>query len=240
MFIIPAIDIKSGKCVRLTRGRMDKVEVFYEKAIEAAILWQDQGASRLHVVDLDGAVSGSPRNYKVIKEIVEAVDVPVQLGGGIRDMDVLTQYIDAGIDRIILGTSVISDDDFFTDALRQYGNQIIVGIDALDGKASIKGWVEESDISALELALKVQQMGASRIIYTDISRDGTLTGPNLTGLRLMAETVDIKIIASGGVSSIEDIQDIINIGKNNIEAVIVGKALYSGNFSLEDAIALGG
>lgn len=240
MIVIPAVDIKSGKCVRLTRGRMDEAVVYFDRPVEAAVMWQKQGATRLHVVDLDGAVAGLPVNYKVVTEIVEAVDIPVQVGGGIRDMDTLLRYFDAGIDRVVLGTSVVYNRDFFMAALREFGERIIVGIDAINGNVSVKGWVEQSSISALDLAQKVERMGASRIIYTDIARDGTLAGPNLKALDLIARAIGMKLIASGGISSIDDIRNITSIGCNNIEAVIVGKALYNGSLDLKDALALGG
>jgi phosphoribosylformimino-5-aminoimidazole carboxamide ribotide isomerase len=239
MQIIPAIDIKNSKCVRLVRGQMDKAEVFYDKPHEAALMWQDQGASRLHVVDLDGAIKGKPINFKTIKEIVKAVDIPVQIGGGIRDLNTLSRYFDAGIDRIILGTSVVSDRVFFEAALDRFKELIIVGIDALNGMVSVKGWVEESDVTAMDLAKEVELMGASRIIYTDIDRDGTLIGPNLKGLRMMAESINIKLIASGGVSCLDDVRDIINLGFHNIEGIIVGKALYNGNLRLKDTLSIG-
>lgn len=236
MLVIPAIDLHGGKCVRLLRGERKKETIYSDKPWEVAQKWQQQGAARLHVVDLDGAFEGRPQNSVAIKEIAAAVTIPVQLGGGIRDFKTVESALELGVSRVILGTIAVENTKLVKEFIKFYGDRIIVGIDARQGMAAIKGWVEDSTRNALELALQVQQYGVGEIIYTDISRDGTLEGPNLQALKEMAQALNIPVIASGGVSNLQDLHHLLELEDFGITAVIVGQALYANKFSLSDAI----
>jgi len=235
VIIIPAIDIKDKKCVRLTQGRMDEATVYYDDPAEVAVKWADGGAGLIHLVDLNGAIEGDAVNLEVIKRITASVDVPVQIGGGIRDEATAELYLSTpGIRRIIIGTAALENPELVRTLAAKYPGRIAVGIDAKDGYVAIKGWVEVTDERATELAKKLEGAGVASIIYTDISRDGMLTGPNVEATAEMAESVSIPVIASGGISSIADIEAYRGVP---LEGIIVGKALYSGAFTLEEAIA---
>lgn len=234
--IIPAIDLINGECVRLQQGDYDKKTVFDSNPVAVARRWQDQGASRLHVVDLDGAKAGHPVNVEVIRQIARALDIPVQVGGGIRNLADIKTILDTGVKRVILGTSVIKDPKFAQAALQQYADQIIIGLDAKDGKVAITGWTDVTAIDVYQIAQTMEKFGAKRIIFTDIATDGMLTGPNYASLVALADKVSISIIASGGIATVADIQGIINLNKQNIEGCIIGKALYTNQFSLSEAI----
>jgi len=234
MLIIPAIDLKDGRCVRLLQGRADAVTVYSDRPEDVAKRWQELGAKVIHVVDLDGAFSGTQKNIEGIKNIRRAVSVDIELGGGIRDMERIEMLLGLGINRVILGTVAIERPELVKEASRRFPGRIIVGIDAKDGLVAVKGWVEVTSVKAKELALKMEEYGAWGIIYTDISRDGMLTGPNIEAIREMVEAVNIPVIASGGVSSIDDIKRLKEI--KGLWGVITGKALYTGAIDLKEAI----
>ena len=236
MIIIPAIDLKDGKCVRLLQGKEDEVTVYSDDPVAMANKWVDLGARLLHLVDLDGAFSGEQKNYDKIRAIRKAIHIPIELGGGIRDINMIEMLVNIGIDRVIIGTSATSNPDMVKEACKKYPGQVIVGIDAKDGKVAVKGWVEITELDAVEFAQSVEKIGIAGIIYTDISRDGMLIGPNLDAMAKMVESVKVPVIASGGVSNIEDIKSLIKI--DNLWGVITGKALYSGALDLREAIEL--
>lgn len=232
--IIPAIDLQGGRCVRLVQGDFDRSTVYGDDPAGMARRWEGAGATRIHVVDLDGAKEGEPRQLAVVKAIADAVSVPVQLGGGLRTLDHIAAAVDAGVDRVMVGTKAIEDPSFVDVALRRFGELVGIGIDARDGRVAVRGWVDVSDVDALDLARQMAERGVKTIVYTDISRDGMLTGPNLDAMRKMAEAVpSISVIASGGVGKP---QDIIDLAETGTVGVIVGKAIYTGNVDLASAI----
>jgi phosphoribosylformimino-5-aminoimidazole carboxamide ribotide isomerase len=237
MIIIPAIDLKNGSCVRLLQGKEDKVTVYSESPEKTAKQWESCGAKLLHVVDLDGAFTGSQKNFEAIKTIRSSVSLEIEVGGGIRDLKKIDELISMGINRIILGTAAIENPSLLKESCDKYPGQILIGIDAKDGMAAVKGWVEVTKIDSKKLAKNAEKAGAAGIIYTDISRDGMLTGPNIKAMIEMVDNVQISVIASGGVSSIEDIKNLKQI--KNLWGVIVGKAIYSGAVDLREAIAIG-
>jgi phosphoribosylformimino-5-aminoimidazole carboxamide ribotide isomerase len=234
MEVIPAVDIKGGKCVRLYQGDYNRETVFSEDPVAVALSWQAQGASRLHVVDLDGAASGEPRNIDVIEAIVKQVGLPVQLGGGIRDEATAAKLLDIGINRVILGTVAVENSGLVESLCREYGEAIVVGIDARDGRVAIHGWKEGTEIAALELGLQMAAVGARRIIYTDIKRDGTLTEPGFEAIAEMVKGANLPIIAAGGISALGHLRKLKELG---VEGAIVGKALYTGDIKLKEALA---
>jgi phosphoribosylformimino-5-aminoimidazole carboxamide ribotide isomerase len=236
MDVIPAIDLLGGRCVRLYQGDYNQSEVFGEDPVAMAQTWVEQGASWLHLVDLDGAKTGEPVNLPVIAKILDSIDIPVQVGGGLRTQERVKQLLDLGVRRVILGTVAIEQPELVSQLCKQYPNRIVVGIDARDGKVATRGWLETSDVAAVALGQKMAIAGAAAIIYTDIRRDGTLEGPNLPMLREMAEAVSVPIIASGGIGSLTDLLSLSALEPQGVTGVIVGKALYSGNVSLREAI----
>lgn len=238
MIIFPAIDIRGGKCVRLTEGRFDQEIIFADQPVDMAVRWANEGAEYLHLVDLDGALAGKPVNMAAIREIINAVKIPVQLGGGIRTLDNIKECLDAGVQRVILGSVAVRQPELVAEACRRYGNQIVVGIDARDGIAAVEGWGIAGGIRAEELALKMAQVGVQRIIYTDISRDGMLSGVNVAATASLAKAAGIPVIASGGVRDMADMEAIKAAESAGIEGVIVGKAIYMGNLHLKDALKL--
>ena len=237
MVIIPAIDLKNGQCVRLVQGDFKRVTVYSENPVEIARLWQEQGAERIHIVDLDGSLAGAPRNRDVIRNIVNAVGAPVQVGGGVRDMRTIETYIEMGVEWVILGTMALKDRNFIKEACNHFRNRVILGIDANAGKIAIQGWTEQTSASAVEMAKSYEGYGLAAIIYTDIARDGMETGVNTEATKALAEAVDIPVIASGGVSGMSDIERILEIEIFGVTGVIIGKALYTGAISLKDAIS---
>jgi phosphoribosylformimino-5-aminoimidazole carboxamide ribotide isomerase len=234
MLVIPAIDLKDGQCVRLLQGKEDEVTSYSNDPAEMAKRWINEGAELIHLVDLDGAFSGDQKNLDSIKAIRSAVNVDLELGGGIRDMERIDLLIDMGISRIILGTVAVERPELVEEAANKYPGKIIVGIDAKDGRVAVKGWVEVTSTDAMDLSAAMAQQGAAGIIYTDIARDGMMTGPNISAMRSMVDHVDIPVIASGGVSKMEDIDRLLTI--NGLWGVITGKALYEGTVKLPDAI----
>lgn len=236
MEVIPAIDLLDGRCVRLYQGDYAQSQVFDDNPVAVARQWVDQGATRLHLVDLDGAKSGQPENWQAIEAIVRAVDVPVEVGGGLRDRQRVADLFALGVRYAILGTAAVDHPDLVSELSTEFPGRIIVGIDARDGKVATRGWLETSQVDALDLARQMEQRGAAAIIYTDIQRDGTLQGPNIDALRAMAGAVTIPVIASGGVSSVRDLLRLFPLESKGVSAVIVGKALYTGDLSLKEAV----
>ncbi len=236
MLVIPAIDLKEGRCVRLLQGRPDAVTEYSDNPAEVALRWQSLGARLIHVVDLDGAFTGFQKNLEGIRQIRKAVSIDIEVGGGIRDMERIEMLLGIGINRVILGTVAIERPELVKEACRRFPQRIVAGIDARDGLVAVKGWVEITGIKAKELALRMQEFGVWGIIYTDISRDGMLTGPNIEATRQMVESLSIPVIASGGVSSIDDIKRLREI--KGLYGVITGKALYSGAIDLREAIEI--
>lgn len=239
MLIIPAIDIKDGRCVRLYQGEMEKDTVYYGSPVEAAKHWVEQGAELIHVVDLNGAVEGHPVHKQEVAAICMGFGVPVELGGGLRSFEAIEESLALGVERVVLGTAAYEDPDFLRAVCKRFPGKIVVGIDARDGRIAIKGWKEDTSMDAVELAERCQEDGASRIIYTDISRDGTSLGVNAEEMLRIARAVKIPIIASGGVASLDDIRRLKALENDGVEGVIVGRALYSGAFKLREAIAVG-
>jgi phosphoribosylformimino-5-aminoimidazole carboxamide ribotide isomerase len=238
MIVIPAIDLKDGRCVRLKQGLMSKETVYSEIPEEMAVKWYEKGAERVHIVDLDGAVGGKPVNAKSIERIVKAIPIPVELGGGIRDIETVESYINLGIKWIILGTVAYKNPGFVTLACERFPNQIILGIDAKNGLVAVEGWTEETDLTPAKMANSYQGLDISAIIYTDIKRDGMGTGPNVDATRELAETVKIPVIASGGISGIDDVAKLLTIADSGVIGMITGRALYEETLDLTDAIKL--
>lgn len=233
--IYPAIDIRGGRCVRLLQGDYDQ-ETVYGEPLEMARKWAADGAEWLHLVDLDGAKDGHPVNDQVIAEIAREVEVPIQVGGGLRTMDDVDRLIKAGVARVILGTAAIKDKQFTEQVLAIYGDQVAIGIDARNGYVATHGWLETSEVKAEELAKELAAKGAGIFIYTDISRDGTLQGPNVEGIVELARRAQVSVIASGGVSQLADLQALASYSDDGVIGAIVGKALYTGNVKLTDAL----
>ena len=236
MDVIPAIDLLEGRCVRLFQGDYEKSQVFNENPVEVAKRWETEGATRLHLVDLDGAKAGKPENWQAIKAIVDAVDLPIQVGGGLRDADRVSALFDLGVQYAILGTAAVENPDLVGQLSGRFPGRIIVGIDARDGRVATRGWLETSEVMAVDLAQRMEDQGAAAIVYTDIKRDGTMKGPNLEALRDLATAIKTPVVASGGVSSISDLMSLLALVTVGVSGVIVGKALYTGDVVLKDAI----
>ena len=236
MIIFPAIDIRGGKCVRLEEGRFDRETVFAENPVEAARRWVEAGSKWLHIVDLDGARAGKPVNLKVVEEIARSFDVQIQLGGGIRTAANVGEVLAAGVQRVILGSVAVRSPELVRQVCADFGERIVIGIDARSGEVAVDGWEKSGLVQVEELALRMKEAGASRIIYTDISRDGMLTGVNVAATLQLADKSGLKIIASGGVRGMEDIQALQPLTEHGVEGVIIGKALYTGVISLKDAL----
>lgn len=233
MIIYPAIDIKDGRCVRLVQGKFNDVTVYSDHPVEMAMKFEQLGAQYLHVVDLDGARLGEPQNIAAISEMAVKVGIPLQLGGGIRSIEMMEIILCKGIHRVILGTSAVKDPELVKKAVKAFGSSLAVAIDAKDGMVAIEGWAKTSEFTAIGFAKKMEDLGAKVIIYTDISRDGMLKGPNLKAMEDMAKAVSIEVIASGGVTNLQDIKNLKEIG---MAGAIVGKALYTGDIDLQEAI----
>lgn len=238
MEILPAIDMMDGKCVRLVQGKFDQSTVFADDPAEMAKRWADQGAQRLHLVDLNGSRYKAPQETKAIKRIIAAVNIPVQLGGGIRSLEIARNMLDLGVGRVIIGSSAILDNKIAETIFFDLGEQAVLAVDAKDGYVAINGWEEITHETAIDFARRMQGFGARRVIYTDISRDGMLKGANIAANEQMAEALDIPVIASGGVSTIEDLKSLKALESKGIEGAILGKALYAGGLSLADALAI--
>jgi len=236
MEVIPAIDLLEGRCVRLYQGDYEQSEVFDDNPVAVARQWAQQGATRLHLVDLDGAKSGQPENWQAIEAVVRAVDIPVEVGGGLRDQRRVADLFKLGVRYAILGTAAVHNPDLVNQLSEQFPGQIIVGIDARDGKVATRGWLETSEVDAIELAQQMEQRGAAAVIYTDIKRDGTLKGPNVDALRTMAQSISRPVIASGGVGALRDLLKLLPLETQGVTGVIVGRALYTKDLSLKEAI----
>lgn len=237
MLILPAIDLRGGNCVRLVKGDFKQETIYSEHPEEIALRWEGEGAEFLHVVDLDGALAGEPQNMDAIKRILQAVSIPIEVGGGIRSMESIDRLLSIGVSRVILGSVAVHKEELVQKACSAYGNRIVVGIDAKKGIVATDGWEKSASISAVELAKKLGAFGLETIIYTDISRDGTLSGVNVTETAHLARASGIKVIASGGVKSISDIEELKKRECDGIIGVIVGKSIYEGTLSLTEAIA---
>ena len=237
MEIIPAIDIRGGRCVRLLQGRFDKETVYSEDPVEMARRWEAGGAPRLHVVDLDGARTGEPHNIKVVEQIAKAVSIPIQVGGGIRSPAAAKLALEAGAQRVVIGTSAALHSELAFKMLDALRDSAIVGIDARDGYVAVHGWAEVTGEKAVDFAKRMVSFGAARIIFTDISKDGMLQGVSLSAVAEMADAVTLPIIASGGVTTVDDINALVALNRPNVEGVITGKALYAGTLTLSDALA---
>lgn len=238
VLVIPSIDLRGGKCVRLVQGRMDAETVFSDDPVAVALRWQSKGARLIHIVDLDGAFTGSPKNLDIIQKIVDILDIPVEMGGGIRDQKTIDSVFQAGVQRAILGTSALKNPDFAKSLCQEYGNRIAVGIDAKDGMVAIHGWTKVEKKAAVDFSVEMEEAGVETIIYTDIKSDGMLSGPNIEATKMVAQSVQhTKIIASGGVSSLRDIRELKKLEPYGVIGVIIGKALYTGDLRLEEAIS---
>ncbi|MEE9258245.1 MAG: 1-(5-phosphoribosyl)-5-[(5-phosphoribosylamino)methylideneamino]imidazole-4-carboxamide isomerase [Nitrospinaceae bacterium] len=236
MKIIPAVDIRGGKCVRLIQGKEDQETVYSDDPLAMAEHWDEQGAQLIHVVDLDGAFRGSPKNASLIKNIIYSSTVDIQVGGGIRSMDAISLYVNAGAYRVILGTIAHQEPAFVEEACKRFPGKIMVGIDAQDGKVAVKGWTEVSEQTASDLAGLMEPLGVAGFIFTDISRDGMLQGPNLDSIRQFAQTTSLPVIASGGVSRIEDVSNLLALQSEGVEGMIIGKALYDKRLDYQEAL----
>jgi len=236
LFIIPAIDIKNGQCVRLAQGDFDRVTVYANNPIDVALAWAQKGARLIHIVDLDGSVAGLPRNAGIILDIVKKVNVPIQVGGGIRNMETIDYYLENGVVSVILGTAALQDEELVRAAGKKHAGKIILGIDALDGQVAIQGWTRKTQQSAVELAVRYENCGIRAIVYTDIKRDGMETGVNIEATKALAMAVSIPVIASGGVATIADVEKLLAVKGCDISGVIIGRALYTGAISLTEAI----
>lgn len=233
MELFPAIDIKDGKVVRLTQGDFSRMEVYSSDPTEIAARFKEQGAKNLHIVDLDGAKEGNPVNMPVIKNIVESGGLVVEVGGGIRDESRIQAYLDLGVDRVILGTVIVDDFDFTRRMIERYGKRIAAGIDALDSKVAVRGWLDKTAVDSMELCRTLSDAGVSAIIYTDIAKDGAMSGANIGAYRCLRETVSCEIIASGGISSLDELVLLKGIG---VDGAILGKSLYTGAINLKEAL----
>ncbi len=238
MLIIPAIDLKGGKCVRLRQGRAEEMTVFSDDPVSMGRRWQAAGAEWLHVVDLDGAFSGSPQNLEAIRNLRQALDIPIELGGGLRSLETIKAYLDLGLNRLILGTVVLKDPDLAAQACADFPGRIAFGLDARDGLLAVEGWTETSRRSALEVARALEPLQPAALIYTDIARDGVKRGVNLEATRALAAAVNLPVIASGGVSTLVDIEALLPLEPLGVVGVITGRALYDGSLDLKEAIKL--
>lgn len=236
MILFPAVDIKDGKCVRLAQGREDEVTVFSDDPVAPARHWQEQGAEFLHVVDLDGAFSGQPRNKDLVAAICSELTIPVQLGGGIRDLDIARAYIEAGVNRLIIGTVALEQPELFAKMCAAFPGQVGVSLDAVDGALKTKGWVEDAGLDILDVAPKMEAAGAAFIIYTDIARDGMQTGVNLPALERLCEATSLPVLAAGGVHTLDDIKNLYPLCQKGLQGAISGRAIYTGTLDVREAV----
>jgi phosphoribosylformimino-5-aminoimidazole carboxamide ribotide isomerase len=232
--IIPAVDLKEGRCVRLYQGDYTQETVFSDDPAEVALKWQSLGATRLHIVDLDGAAAGELRNLEIITEIARSVLIPTQVGGGIRDMDAVDRLLKAGVERVILGTAAVENPELVEEMCRRFGERLVVSIDAREGRVATRGWFKETGLETVAFARAVARLGVRRLIYTDVSRDGTLTEPDFTGIAGLVEAVSLPVIAAGGITSPVHLKILKQIG---VEGAIIGRALYTGDIDLKQAMA---
>lgn len=238
MYVIPAIDLRKGRCVRLVQGDLRDETVYSQEPVSVAKLWKLKGGKRLHVIDLDGAFSGKLSNLDYVKDIIKATDMKVQVGGGIRDLKTIEKVLATGASKVILGTSAVQNKEFVKEAVKEYGKAIIAGIDAKKGMVAIKGWKQVTKVNAVDLAKEMVDLGVGSIIFTDIQRDGMLEGPNFKSTKELAVAVGVPVIISGGVSGYKDIEHAKKLEKYGIDSVIIGKALYTGKVDLKQAIKI--
>jgi len=234
MLILPAIDLRNGKCVRLQQGDYSQETVYGDSPVEMAKCWEEQGAEFLHVVDLDGAKEGIPVNFAIVSKIVESLKIPIEIGGGIRNEETIQRYLDAGVNRLVIGTLALKEADWFRDMCRKFPHRLVLGIDGRNGLVATEGWLETSQTLATDLAKKYIDLPLSALVYTDIAKDGMLAGPNIAEMEAMRRTVPFPLIVSGGIASLEDIRC---LAQGGFHACIVGKALYENRFRLPDALA---
>ena len=239
MIIFPAIDMRQGRCVRLLQGRAERETVYFEDPVAVAQRWEAEGAAWLHLVDLDGAMSEGSGNRAIAKRIFAALQIPVQFGGGVRSMEDVEEILDAGAARIVVGTAAVQHPEFLAEAVQRFGERIVVGIDARDGHVATHGWNHVGSLEAVAFAQTLARSGVQRVVYTDISKDGMLVGPNLEATSRLAADSQLKVIASGGVASLDDLRALRGLEPMGIEGAIVGKALYEGRFTLKEAIEAG-
>lgn len=233
MIIFPAIDIKDGNCVRLKQGKFDELDVYFDNPVEVAQKWESKGAEFIHIVDLDGAKDGKSKNYDIIANIAKTVNIPIQVGGGIRSEEAVKNLLDAGVNRVILGTAAVNDEKFLREMAEKYGEKIVVSVDAKDGIVAVDGWINLSTITSEEFVKTLDEIGVKTIVYTDIAKDGMMQGPNFNIYKEVSEISDIDVIASGGVSSIDDVKKLKSM---DMYGAIIGKALYIDKIKLEDAL----
>ncbi|MDA8097880.1 MAG: 1-(5-phosphoribosyl)-5-[(5-phosphoribosylamino)methylideneamino]imidazole-4-carboxamide isomerase [Clostridia bacterium] len=238
MLILPAIDLRQGRCVRLFQGRADMETVYSNDPMAVARSWEAQGAKMLHVVDLDGAFGGSPQNKAVVQAITSVIGIPVQLGGGIRNTETIEEYLAVGVSRVVLGTAAVTDPGLLRQAVTKYGERIVLGLDCKDGKVCVSGWKETAARDGLDFLREAEGIGVRRVVFTDIRRDGTLEGPNFEAIEEVCRHTGLKVIASGGVSSLEDLRRLKELEPIGVEAAIVGKAFYAGSFTLAEALGI--
>jgi len=236
MIIIPAVDIKGGRCVRLREGRADAETVFSDRPQDMARQWIQQGAERLHIIDLDGAFEKGPRNSSIIKEIVKTIPTPIQLGGGIRDLQTVEQYLSLGLAQVIIGTAALKDPSMVQEACQLFPDQIMVSLDARDNRIAVEGWTELSKIDPIDLVKTYEDWGVKAIIFTDISRDGTQQGPSISSTRRLAQATRLPVIAAGGIATLADVQNLASLGADGLAGMITGRAIYTGSLRLAEAI----
>ena len=232
--VIPAVDIRGGRCVRLREGRADAETVYFDDPLEAARLWASAGARLIHVVDLDGAFEGQPVNFGLVAEIARALEVPVEVGGGVRSEETVERYLGAGVERVVIGTRALREPGWFAALCRRFPGRVVAGVDARGGKVAVEGWAETSQVDAIEFARRLDEARPRAIIFTDVATDGTMKGPNLRALERLLEAVATPVVASGGIASLEDVRRVAALG---VEGMIIGKALFDGALSLAEAIA---
>ncbi len=238
MLIIPAIDLRNGKVVRLFQGKFNQEKIYSSDPVKVAKHWAKQGAKFLHIVDLDGASSGVSKNLEVLKNIITQVGVPLEFGGGVRSIETISELLELGVERVVLGTRAANDAQFLKKAWKKFGEEIIVSIDAKEGKVLTQGWNKSSSKTTLDFAEELKEVGFKQIIYTDISKDGALVGPNILGIKELIRKTGLDVIASGGVASLKDLVKLNSLAKKGVSGVIVGKALYEGKFTLAEALKL--
>ena len=232
--VIPAVDIRGGRCVRLLQGRADEETVYFEHPSEAAALWAEQGAELIHVVDLDGAFEGRPVSFEAVAAIARAVPCPIEVGGGIRDDETVARYLGAGVERVVLGSRALREPDWLAALCRRFPGRIVAGLVAGDGRVAVEGWAQTSDVEAVAFARQLDTMGLRAIVFTDVATDGAMAGPNLPALRRLLGAVRTPVVASGGIASLDDVRRVAALG---VEGMIIGKALFEGAFTLQAAIA---
>ncbi len=238
MLIIPAIDLRNGKVVRLFQGKFNQEKIYSSDPVKVAKHWAKQGAKFLHIVDLDGASSGVSKNLEVLKNIITQVGVPLEFGGGVRSIETISELLELGVERVVLGTRAANDAQFLKKAWKKFGEEIIVSIDAKEGKVLTQGWNKSSSKTTLDFAEELKEVGFKQVIYTDISKDGALVGPNILGIKELIRKTGLDVIASGGVASLKDLVKLNSLAKKGVSGVIVGKALYEGKFTLAEALKL--